>query len=418
MLLLNVSCNTTEPTPANNGTLSISLTEVSCTEAWVNLKTNGVTFPVNVNFLADGGTVTQLNNLHSSDTTVYIDSLLPNKTYNIQAIIQSTYQYQTTSNNKVIVQTLDTTSNNFSFSTYSFGNPSAGGSRINDVAIIDENNIWVVGEIYMNDSTGQPDPEPYNLAIWNGTIWQLKKVTYNGHSTAIHSIFAIDIKNIWLDPWFHWNGKNFQEIPIDPILNGVSIKKIWGNSDIIYVAGANGFIAYSRSSGQWNKIESGTTTNILDIWGVNNVSDNSITIYCAVSNLLSQGDHKLLKINNDNTVTEKSWLSDLTAASVWFKNNNKMYVCGDFVVVNNIGDQWIQDSTLPSAVSLRIRGTDYNNVFVVGSYGLAAHFNGVNWNLLRPLNYGPEIYYSCDFKSGIMCAVGENNAQGWITIFR
>jgi hypothetical protein len=41
------------------------------------------------------------------------------------------------------------------------------------VAIIDENNIWAVGGIYMDDSTGQPDPEPYGLVHWDGNKWNL-----------------------------------------------------------------------------------------------------------------------------------------------------------------------------------------------------------------------------------------------------
>ena len=44
----------------------------------------------------------------------------------------------------------DTTSHNFTWETWTFGEHSS--SVLNDVAIIDENNIWAVGEIYMNDS--------------------------------------------------------------------------------------------------------------------------------------------------------------------------------------------------------------------------------------------------------------------------
>jgi hypothetical protein len=199
-LTIFFSCNTTEPPPPNNGTLSISLTDASCTEAWVELKTNGVAFPVNVNILADGGTVTQLNNLNRSDTTVYIDSLLPNKTYNIQAIIPSTNQFQTTSSNKLTVQTLDTTSNNFTWQTYTFGASNAGSSTLYDVAVIDANNIWAVGEIYMDDSTGRADPTPYNAVHWDGNNWELKRIKTNACGGVVYppiiSIFAFSADDI------------------------------------------------------------------------------------------------------------------------------------------------------------------------------------------------------------------------------
>ena len=54
----------------------------------------------------------------------------------------------------------DTTSHNFTWQTWTFGEHSS--SVLYDVVIIDENNIWAVGEIYLSDSLGQPDPHAYN----------------------------------------------------------------------------------------------------------------------------------------------------------------------------------------------------------------------------------------------------------------
>ncbi len=64
---------------------------------------------------------------------------------------------------------MDTTSHNFTWQTCTFGEHS--NSVLYDVAIIDENNIWAVGEIYMNDYGS-------NLAMQcigmdqNGIVWQ------------------------------------------------------------------------------------------------------------------------------------------------------------------------------------------------------------------------------------------------------
>ena len=86
MLSSLFSCNTTEP-PVNNGALTLLLADVSSTEAWVELKTNGITFPAQINLVLDSKALTNIN-LTTNDTTIYIDSLLPNKAYNIQAFIQ------------------------------------------------------------------------------------------------------------------------------------------------------------------------------------------------------------------------------------------------------------------------------------------------------------------------------------------
>ena len=53
---------------------------------------------------------------------------------------------------------MDTTSHNFIWEIDTLG---IGGSYLNDVAIIDENNIWVVGNI-------ETDTATYNAAHWDG----------------------------------------------------------------------------------------------------------------------------------------------------------------------------------------------------------------------------------------------------------
>jgi len=81
------------------------------------------------------------------------------------------------SSNKLSVTTMDTTSHNFTRETFTFGEHSS--SVLRDVAIIDENNIWAVGEIYMNDSLSQPDPRPYSAIHWDGITWTPIKVPYH-----------------------------------------------------------------------------------------------------------------------------------------------------------------------------------------------------------------------------------------------
>ncbi len=64
------------------------------------------------------------------------------------------------------MQTLDTTSNNFTCQKYYFG--SEAFSVLHDVAIVNDSDIWAVGKIYLNDSTGKPDPNAHNLVQWDG----------------------------------------------------------------------------------------------------------------------------------------------------------------------------------------------------------------------------------------------------------
>ena len=146
LLLIYSGCNTTEP----DNRLEISVEDVSCTEAWI--KVTGETGN-EITLNRDGKEVERLT-LKSSPQTIYDDSLLPNTNYQYQVSgIGNQESPEGTSSNQLQVTTLDTTSHDFTFSSYTFGGQ-AGSCALYDVAIIDENNIWAVGEIYLLDSLG------------------------------------------------------------------------------------------------------------------------------------------------------------------------------------------------------------------------------------------------------------------------
>ena len=135
----------------------------------------------------------------------------------------------------------DTTSHNFTFQTFTFGG--GGGSQLYDVAIINDTLAYAVGSIYLNDSTGQYDPLPYNLAVWDGTKWDLKKVTVNFRGNTItpplYGIFAFSSNQIWLvgDIAIYGDGTNWSTYDIR-LLTGydlLDVTKCWGSSFSRYV---------------------------------------------------------------------------------------------------------------------------------------------------------------------------------------
>ena len=66
--------------PEDQPQASLSLEDVSCTEAWMKLTTANISLPAEVRLMKDN-TVAQTISLSNSDTILYVDSLLPNKTY-------------------------------------------------------------------------------------------------------------------------------------------------------------------------------------------------------------------------------------------------------------------------------------------------------------------------------------------------
>ena len=172
----------------------------------------------------------------------------------------------------------DTTSHNFTFKTWTFGEHSS--SVLYDVAIIDENNIWVVGEIYMNDSLGNHDPIAYNAINWDGSEWHLKRIyfpTVCGSASLTpypaKAIFAFNDGQIWVSSSGDKMAILENRIQIDkfclPENVSMSINKIWGcNSNDLYIVGNKGNIAhFTGPTTGWQKIESTTDINLRDVWG-------------------------------------------------------------------------------------------------------------------------------------------------------
>src|SRR5690606_15170671 len=195
-----ISCNTTEPPdppvpPVPE--LKIELEDVSCTEAWINLTTKDLTLPAELTlkqYNPTGDSISKSLVLNTQDTLLYIDSLLPSQTYRFHSIIQSINH----SSNEISVTTMDTTSHDFTFETWTFG--TIGSSVLYDVAIIDENNIIAVGEIMVADSSPN-GYTTYNAVHWDGNEWELLRIPYNYQGTdyfhSIKSVFSFNTFDIF-----------------------------------------------------------------------------------------------------------------------------------------------------------------------------------------------------------------------------
>ena len=275
IFFINLSCNTAEP--PDNRNISLSLEDVSCTEAWLKLTTNNLSFPAEIKIMrtdVDGNSASKISKLNTQDSLLYIDSLLPNQSYTLQGFYTTNNLPQTT--NKLTVQTLDTTSDNFTWQKYYFGG--AAFSVLHDVAIISDSLIFAVGEIYLNDSTGTVDPTPYCYVKWNGKEWKLGRLKFfppgaigDSLNAKGEAIFANNENDIWMTAGaiFHWNGLLWG-LTYNTGAEGAN--KIWCDSKgNCWFVGNKGLIVHNQN-GVWSRIVSGTTLDITDIWGSDNPS--------------------------------------------------------------------------------------------------------------------------------------------------
>ena len=412
-LFSHYACDTTEP-PTNNHTLILELEDVSSTEAWLQFTGTGLELPKTLTLYSDDK-VNEIIELSTNDTLIYVDSLLPNKSYKVKAALNTNNNQQLVTN-EVTFTTMDTTSQDYNWQEFMFGDPSSEASLIYDVAIINPNNIWAVGEIFLNDSLGQP--QRYNAVHWNGKNWELKRIKYYGVCSAVEypllrNIWAFSDTNIILSNggsigWF--NSKSIiLDCRVNSLLTG-AINKIWGiTNNEVYAVGTNGNVVCYQN-GNWEKLESTTTTNINDAWGVENENKTSI-VYCPVSSIFNPPqDKKILKISNEK-VDSVSWAKDKMLYSCWTDNNHYLYVCGSGAYSNRSG-QWQQEN-LPAISMNMIRGNAKNDIFIIGDLGFAAHFNGVRWKVFNE-NFGN--IYRLAVNKNLVSFVGQKNGYGYLVV--
>lgn len=420
-LLLNSGCkkSTTEPVE----TLALTVEDVSCTEAWVKITSANFQNPNSLTLFVDDKP-NQSITLVSNDTLLYIDSLLPNQSYKIKATFAANNQQQTT--NEVIAKMMDTTNHNFNWQTFTFGGD-AGSSGLSDVAIIDENNIWAVGEIYTKDSYTYDSLgkwiDPYNAIHWNGSEWELKRIYYNYNGSPlwgpIRAIFAFSDNDIWFGTNIHWNGKIFEQ-PNTSALSGWSPNKMWGTSSSdLYAVGNGGNIAHYDGN-SWKKIESGTNLNFYNIWGNYNLQNNIAEVISVGSVVGTFSGSVIMKIDKQNSVPISSQEITENLTSVWFESNRAYYVGASnkiFFKHKLTDPQWNICSGITAYSKTSITGNSINDLFVSASYGDIAHFNGYSWvSYYNQTKLEQGVYGTIKVKDNTAVAVGQASNQAVIAI--
>ena len=265
-----------------------------------------------------------------------------------------------------------------------------------DIVIINDNNIWAVGEIY-NDTTGIP----YNAVHWDGTQWSLLRIPYlyQGDSiyNPIQSIYAFNPQDIW------FCGNGIINVPAN-IWGPYQMNKIWEMSDNnVYVVGDSGKIAHFNGQ-NWNRIESGTTANLRDVYGVDEPTTGNLKILATAEKL---NDYRILKLTPTTAEDTLDWQPDTHLSGIWL-DGRRTYVAGTDIWVNQY-NQW-QKKTFTNFFFTTIRGSKSNNIYGIGPDGIV-HFNGQDWQLIKQRPEGI-VMLSGNCSSNLVAAVGFTTSGG------
>ena len=412
--------------PLLPASLHLSADYVAVTEVWLHLQTDHL--PENAAFeIRRGDSLIFRGALQTADTTVTDTALLPAHHYNYKATLFKNDKPAAYSQ-PLQITTMDTTSHDFTWEITEFPSP-YGSGLLRDVSVVNENNIWAVGEIY-SDST-QPWL-PYNAVHWDGQEWELKKiyVDYRGQPNLapLEGVFALSDGKIifssglpYLPEGSHWKLYHLWDMGILGQTDG-GVPHIWGTSlDNVYFAGRNGTIVHYDGA-QWQRIESGTDLPIQDIWGGWNNKTRGWDIICVASRLDQNEGRELLKISKQSVEKLQTEGLSWSLKAIWFIPGVIYYIGGDGLYPSrNLANRWHRDLSFPFLYKHAIRGQAVNDVIVAGSFGLLSHFNGVSW---RHYNGGhfpssSAAYRGVAIHNNIVAAVGYYNLRnGFVVIGR
>ncbi len=145
----------------------------------------------------------------------------------------------------------DTTSQNFSFETYEFGD-GFESSYLNDVWIFDKNNIWAVGYVNVTNTTGRT-----NILRWIGDKWIGFGPQFN--SAGIYGIWAADSQKIFfaVGAVIKYEKGKFKEMELGDLgfTNNQGVHKLWGSSNSnVWGVGPWGTIVHYDGS-EWSKVD-------------------------------------------------------------------------------------------------------------------------------------------------------------------
>jgi hypothetical protein len=326
---------------------------------------------------------------------------------------------------------MDTTSHNYTFETFTFGDIS--NSVLFDVAIINENNIWAVGEINIAD-TSINGYTAYNAVHWDGSQWELKRIKTNACGgvdyppvKAIFAFAADDILFAHIDGSIsHYDGIKFtNDCSLITQLNG-SVNKMWGTSrNDLYVVSGNGFIAHYQNW-HWSKITSGTDVDLKDIFGT---TDGNEIWTCGWSN--QNGRVAILEINGNGvesiwdsqTNTTLNIYSGTLLNSLWTSGNGEFVLVDGQVFRHSLIDkmivrkEWVPTSNGWKVLDLgnfayRIRGSNKNNFIVAGDAAMIWHYNGKSWHKFEEIYNTNDRIYGLSVQEEIMVAVGKRYGTG------
>jgi hypothetical protein len=311
---------------------------------------------------------------------------------------------------------LDTVSNNFSWVIDTLGDY---GTQLNDVEVVSADNIWVVGEIVVPDSSNWSGPgnANYNAARWNGESWQY----FNIHSGApLYSIHFFNENDIWVTKYSyptHWDGSNWTMYNTTEMgIDGSPGIACWGTSSSnMYFVGRDGAIVHYDGAA-FIKIEQGYDTDYVDIVG----SPDGEHIYIMGAPIFRVGEWVVLDYSNDSHVW-KNIPNPFGSVNPGIIERYSMDLVGDILYIPTEEGLWTYSEKYQTSKTLPKDEIEYgpglymntiavreNNIFYAGLKMDFLHFNGLSYKYIDEIQYDVNhlVMKGGDYNGDVFAMVG------------
>jgi len=378
------SCPTQPTTPPEPATLTEEYT--TSTEVWLRVSVLDSTDHAGLRVYRDDSLLVNFP-VAPVDTVVIDGGLQPNTTHAYHTVRLQDNDERSPSE-PLNVTTLPTTSHNFTWTIDTLGNY---GSYLNDVVIVDEDNIWAVGNIVT-------DSMEYNAARWDGERWHLMGIYSNTLDLYSIQYFASD--DIWVTDIcspIHWDGDKWTLYHLQNMgLDACAGNAIWGTSSSnLYFVGDDGTIVHYDGQ-SFTRETSGTSIDLTDVMGSPSSGrlwaggvqreDNQSVILTSTGNVWTTIYAR--DASGHTSLGDSGWTTP-TIQSLWIApSDGPLWVIGgmgvfQFLPANHPQGYhrvWVGTQGYPAAYTWRIRGNAPNNIFIAGEHGELFHFNGKTWH--------------------------------------
>jgi hypothetical protein len=315
----------------------------------------------------------------------------------------------------------DTTSQNFTFETYEFGD-GGSSSYFNDVWVFDEKNIWVVGFISPIDTiiNGSHVYNP-NIIKWDGRSWKIQP--FSGTTSGMTGIWAADSSNIYFASGGIRKYENgvYRNINTNlGLTNGQRIEKLWGSSEAnIWGVGPWGTVVHYDGTG-WKKIDFDTQ------WYFYNITGNKETgiayaaarsIYYASAIIELKNNTAAVMYHDSGTVSQGEGITAITYT------DNKLWTGGYNILSYDLEtNEIVKEDSLYGYYIATAEAASKNDIyFFGGSLGgneVMIHYNGSRFTEFKLNDEYDTMSGGVSTNGNITVYAGEKNTKGYINLIR